>query len=196
MDGEGLSHFHVYAACFCEQGDLLSQWRGYANGGGVAIGFDTRLLQQVSKGPTGVEQVRLQKALYGRASARPHLDSLVAKLTESVAGFPGATAETRFGESVLPVLARIKHPGFAEENEWRLILASQAEQVVDFRGGSLGLVPFVKFDLPPRAIVSVRIGPSRDLELRMQAARRLKQKYNHLFAEGAEILSSGIPFRS
>lgn len=28
----------VYVCCFCESGDLLSQWRGYAaNGGGVAI---------------------------------------------------------------------------------------------------------------------------------------------------------------
>ncbi len=30
-----------FAACFCEDGDLLSQWRGYAKGvGGFAIGFD------------------------------------------------------------------------------------------------------------------------------------------------------------
>jgi hypothetical protein len=29
-----------YAACFCENGDLLSQWRGYAGGvGGYSIGF-------------------------------------------------------------------------------------------------------------------------------------------------------------
>lgn len=30
----------LYAACFSEEKDLLSQWRGYANNGaGVAIGF-------------------------------------------------------------------------------------------------------------------------------------------------------------
>jgi hypothetical protein len=34
------SPFPLYVACFCDGGDLLSQWRGYANhGGGYALGF-------------------------------------------------------------------------------------------------------------------------------------------------------------
>ena len=32
--------FDVYAACFCINGNLLSQWRGYSNGGGgYSLGF-------------------------------------------------------------------------------------------------------------------------------------------------------------
>ena len=35
----------LYVLCFCEQGDLLSQWRGYASGGaGYAIGIDPERL--------------------------------------------------------------------------------------------------------------------------------------------------------
>src|ERR1700722_15817282 len=30
--------------CFCTKGDLLSQWRGYAQSEGFAIGFDTQAL--------------------------------------------------------------------------------------------------------------------------------------------------------
>src|ERR1700684_413334 len=44
----GLSEwlYDVYVACFCENGDLLSQWRGYPRtGGGYSLGFDTRLLR-------------------------------------------------------------------------------------------------------------------------------------------------------
>lgn len=33
--------FGIYVACFCEDDDLLSQWRGYRAGrGGYALGFD------------------------------------------------------------------------------------------------------------------------------------------------------------
>lgn len=34
----------IAAICFCEQGDLLSQWRGYSGETGFAIGYDSRSL--------------------------------------------------------------------------------------------------------------------------------------------------------
>jgi hypothetical protein len=35
-----VSKYDVYLVCFCENGDQLSQWRGYpSTGGGYAIGF-------------------------------------------------------------------------------------------------------------------------------------------------------------
>lgn len=34
----------TFVGCLCADGDLLSQWRGYASTGGYAIGFDTREL--------------------------------------------------------------------------------------------------------------------------------------------------------
>lgn len=43
--------FDVYAACFCERGDLLSQWRAYASGGtGYAIQFDWTALSTMFSG--------------------------------------------------------------------------------------------------------------------------------------------------
>jgi hypothetical protein len=44
----GIEAINIFAACFCENGDLLSQWRGYAaSGGGSAIGFDSRVLKML-----------------------------------------------------------------------------------------------------------------------------------------------------
>jgi hypothetical protein len=41
----GLDDINIFSVCFCETGDLLSQWRGYsASGGGFSIGFDTNVL--------------------------------------------------------------------------------------------------------------------------------------------------------
>ena len=37
----GSSQFHSFVSCFCQSGNLLSQWRAYADkGGGYCIGFD------------------------------------------------------------------------------------------------------------------------------------------------------------
>src|SRR5271154_3613127 len=37
-----LEYFGAVGVCLSEDGDLLSQWRGYAaDGGGIAIGFDS-----------------------------------------------------------------------------------------------------------------------------------------------------------
>jgi Protein of unknown function (DUF2971) len=41
------SSWRLCVSCFCSEGDLLSQWRGYgAQGGGFAIGFDVSRLSQ------------------------------------------------------------------------------------------------------------------------------------------------------
>lgn len=46
FDKGGVTNFVI---CFCEEGDKLSQWRGYAdNGRGVSIGFSERELTQYS----------------------------------------------------------------------------------------------------------------------------------------------------
>lgn len=43
----GVTNFVI---CFCEEGDKLSQWRGYAdNGRGVSLGFAERELRQYSE---------------------------------------------------------------------------------------------------------------------------------------------------
>lgn len=35
----------AYAVCFCDNGDPLSQWRGYGVDGGYALGFDRERLR-------------------------------------------------------------------------------------------------------------------------------------------------------
>jgi hypothetical protein len=46
----GLDNINIFATCFCANGDLLSQWRGYTGGTqGYAIGFDSKILKQISE---------------------------------------------------------------------------------------------------------------------------------------------------
>lgn len=49
----------TFVICFSENGDLLSQWRGYAdNGRGVTIGFDYNTLQEYVKQNFGILELK------------------------------------------------------------------------------------------------------------------------------------------
>lgn len=113
----------VYVSCFCTQGDLLSQWRGYGRAGGFALGFDTADLAPVLRD-------RLQQVDYGDEVIAPLLDDL-----ESVqpVGHPSVSGFYWAQVTVLPWLARVKDPAFAEEDEWRAILVSAEEIPSDLR---------------------------------------------------------------
>jgi hypothetical protein len=52
----------VYVACFCEEGDLLSQWRAYGPSGGYAIGFRTSNLRAMGSTPTPTRRSRADRA--------------------------------------------------------------------------------------------------------------------------------------
>jgi len=56
----------IYVVSFCENGDLLSQWRGYAsNGSGFAIGFDTQALKELKvRNDLLIDSPLLQRVLY------------------------------------------------------------------------------------------------------------------------------------
>ena len=46
FDKGGVTNFVI---CFCEEGDKLSQWRGYANdGNGISIGFNKKILSSLN----------------------------------------------------------------------------------------------------------------------------------------------------
>lgn len=63
FDKGGVTNFVI---CFCEEGDKLSQWRGYAdNGRGVSIGFSEQELRQYSekyKDIIAIEKVKYKTA--------------------------------------------------------------------------------------------------------------------------------------
>src|SRR5205085_11962410 len=60
-----------YLACFCENGDLLSQWRGYGSvGGGYAAGFVAEHLGLVQYQNINKPEPIVQKVIYDSAVQR------------------------------------------------------------------------------------------------------------------------------
>lgn len=108
---------HPTIACFSLDGDVLSQWRAYADDGkGVSIGFDGNKLQNLA--------VKIGKVTYDHAEQVEFFKRLLQIL------FPGwkssrknPVLRQKFDEHVLyqsADMCLIKNPAFAEEKEVRL----------------------------------------------------------------------------
>jgi hypothetical protein len=120
-----------FVACFCEEEDLLSQWRGYrASETGYSLGLDLSTLANFGDLPPNTY---LRKVVYDSDEQRKEVRDVVgiwlrtaASLleperglrTEDVFPYPAIWA---LQEALAEHHLCFKHPAFAEEREWRLI---------------------------------------------------------------------------
>ncbi len=161
----GLVSGGFYAACFCEEGDLLSQWRGYSGGvGGYALGFRVRDLVMV-RASTPERRFVLRPVVYDPSQQRDLirtfllevdaalselLDGEMAEREQDVHGIAYATIQRQMLECMLTM----KNPAFKEEREWRLIhhrpgFGMGPEATVDYRPTRSFIVPYVALDITP-----------------------------------------------
>jgi hypothetical protein len=71
----------IYLSCFCEDGDLLSQWRGYAAGQGYAIGFDAQQLAAAHAFyHNHPQKVQLIPVTYGLEQERERLREIISSV--------------------------------------------------------------------------------------------------------------------
>ena len=179
----------VYICCFCQDGDLLSQWRGYgANGSGVSLAFDPAGFSFVT-GPDSPRfgLVRLWSVFYDDPIQR----NLVNEAILFGLQFPGTPEQQarRAADAIRFFLPTFKNARFKEENEIRLIFTPDPNcnpppPPPDFRVARGMLVPYYRLQvlqgnrsaphpLPMRAL---RVGPSVSKGLNAQAARMLLAK--------------------
>lgn len=137
--------------CLSEDGDLLSQWRGYAdNATGVSVGFHRAYLEWLADqyGPPKTTGTTLKRVHYDPKEHEAEVDPTYREIRELVASgafrLPGPTGllDSRTREelehdrkgieqansqvsakliSLFPKLFLLKSPAFREEREWRLL---------------------------------------------------------------------------
>jgi hypothetical protein len=109
-------HGLLLASCFSRNGDVLSQWRAYAeDGAGYSIGFSAKELAELP--------VSLLEVLYDRKEQVKEMTSLIKALYEA------EQSETKkFGSEFVQTcfmtgtdMAAYKNPAFSEEEEIRLV---------------------------------------------------------------------------
>ncbi|HTS37403.1 MAG TPA: DUF2971 domain-containing protein [Candidatus Solibacter sp.] len=178
----------VYICCFCRNGNLLSQWRGYgANGAGVSLEFAPNPFTNVA-GPDNTHGLlRFWKVFYNPDTQKKIIGSALKHYS------PG---ELQNKGEALPALARkaadavrffiptFKNLDFKEEDEWRLVFtpAPNIQVQPQFRVCRGMLVPYYRLRdlsgaaLPILPLEKICIGPSANKELNLKSVQALIQK--------------------
>jgi hypothetical protein len=176
-----------FLVCFCDSGDVLSQWRAYGGSdtaGGYALGFAP---------PETSVRFRLSRVVYDRDAQRSACAALV---DASVRAVDKNTRDMgRFTEFLLGIRANpieaattFKDPAFAEEHEWRLVYLRDADRAtldVKHRVSRGLLLPYVEVETP--RLVAVNCGPSPDPALKQAGVRSLLDAngYQDVTVEGS-----------
>lgn len=121
-----------YVTCFSKQGDLLSQWRGYADDGhGMAIGFNSEIFICNSK------SIVYSEVSYNTDDLIEYLEKSIMTKLQDINVFANDESKTyNCCENLLMWLSDYflsnavfyKHPAFEEEQETRLVFYPFANQ--------------------------------------------------------------------
>lgn len=217
-----VTDFDVYIFCMCEglsgaahPQDMLSQWRAYAQDGrGGAITLDKKGLDNVVGKLRGL---RVNPVFYDASLKATFVNAILAEGFRRH-GTPGSPAIDETVRALLYCAPLMKHEGFSEEREWRLIYVSPANVALprihfhprrDFLAPYLDLndfwathPPSSALDPPPNIPGSVgkplvlsrgvMVGPSGHQDLNVRTMTKVVSQ----FAPGAIVEASQIPYRS
>ncbi|MEX2634629.1 MAG: DUF2971 domain-containing protein [Balneolales bacterium] len=172
ISGFGRTLHHAFVCCFCEEANLLSQWREYSDrGGGYSLGFEfnenTMIFFNQEDYGNSFEKIKstpqplLRKVIYDveeqNRLVKVYLDEIKKGYDAGING----KVESRFrtkdlhaavmgAQSVdilLDMIFAFKNPAFKEEKEWRLmdiVMDNHDPENFSFRNNAKMLVPFRK----------------------------------------------------
>ncbi len=188
----------TFVLSFCDNGDLLGQWRGY--GGGVSIAFDGLEIGSI------FEETNLVKVIYSAFQQIQILDSLIMSFSTYLDG-----QKQKEGYNVLEtetisflrlyfenIAAKMKNEAFAEESEWRILTTRRGVDIsqhpeVHFRTKNKGALPYLKIQ-PKDGLL-----PIKGITLSPNAHSSAESIFNALLYKkgyrGYFIKKSVIPFR-
>lgn len=168
-----------YIVCFCEDGDLLSQWRAYAsNGVGFSIGINANVIGQINPD----EHVRFVKVNYDEESQVSYVKKVIEKTLELAVkyyqvDFTASTLDNNIVATICSFISAnltfckfaFKNNSFSEEKEWRVIIRPKSSNRLKFRNNINGIIPYLECDLdtttknyPLLPVYEIISGPVQD----------------------------------
>jgi hypothetical protein len=198
---------HAHVACFCGDGDLLSQWRGYGGGiGGYALGLDADVLKR-----NAGDQYSVVEVLYG-SQGEPHVRTVLERAVRGIVtggaadwtddegrGFTSSFVHYKLLEEILP---RLKAEAFEQECETRLVrnVSVMGDHKIQQRFRPVGplVVPYIELDLkdpstgqlPLRSLV---VGPNPHPHLAKESVAQLLASNEY---DPSIVISSKVPLRA
>jgi hypothetical protein len=186
---------NLFLVSFCENGDLLSQWRGYAqNTEGVSLRFNSRVIRTLP-------YVNLHKVIY-EEEIQSKIIICLFELLRVIMDY----AE-RNGKSFLfyfnlwvtkfvAILLTFKDISFSEEKEWRLIYNHDVKgnnKIIEYRAKNNYILPYVKIENLSliNLISQIIIGPSTNNKVFGKSISYFLKMHNY----DINVEYSKIPFR-
>lgn len=146
-----------------ESKDVLSQWRGYCPQGGASLEISEEAIELILKENP---DFRIGKCIYNREEIKELVIKNIVQISPVDYVSEGELEKKRGvikGRSQRPYdivgrifyyLPFIKHPGFSEEKEWRVVNTPHYDQpmyskshIMSFRPGKRGLIPYLDVSL-------------------------------------------------
>ena len=189
----------VYVGCFCQNPDLLSQWRAYANNTGFCIGFEAKKLLNNTRDNYTDYEVFFAKVSYDQSLWAEWAKRLLKLVCADILK-KGSNIQTELEmlssayanfvtDQILITAPFLKHPGFQEEQEWRLAIITEPKKMKpEFRVGRVGLMPYLS-SATDGTVSNVVIGPSANHSLSNHVLQLIRGNSE------IEISSSGVPLR-
>lgn len=191
---EGLSgdlSDEAYVICFCDDPNLLSQWRNYSDGGGgVAIHFAFDKLRNIL-----TDGIASQVQYVGNLSFLNEgalYKELVKKFTQG--GILETSNEADFSDirnDILSYAVNFKHHSFKEEREWRFVFSKNVGREIKFRTRKSVIVPYLEIPFSEYPISRITVGPNSSEHSLTSLKNYIKQSN----VGSIEIEKSSIPYR-
>ncbi len=200
---------YCYLFSLSENEDCLSQWRAYAAAGGVAIGFSNNFLNGLAE-----KNIALAPCSYTNKNNKIDLKNLyrIAKYRISERGKKAIAEQQKDDDKMIKYLLRlgghevvqyslsdfveavttIKHYGFYEEQEWRLIAWNLEQSYTEQLSENNRRYIEVAFS-PQSDIVRLIISPHGDKNMIRNVIEYYRQK--GILSEDCEVIDSQIPYR-
>lgn len=207
-----INEYQIFVCSFSEDGNLLSQWRGYCpQNNGFSIGFDfNKIMSHLKQNKSNefflapcIYDDEYQNELFD-ALKKDTFENIIEILDDQINNKDNRSSDLfnekyhNFTKLFLHLCSIIKHPAFAEEKEWRLFDISKRTEknFINYRDGINTVIPFKKFNFSSTLIQcpikEVYIGPNPNKKLAKDSLKNISTDKHLSF----KILDSKIPYRA
>ena len=168
-----------YVACFSENKDQLSQWRGYAdNGAGIAVGFSRESFADLKE--AAPSHISFRKVIYDEKEQEKFIERIARESIKAMETKPVAQVAAELNQNYRLQFPVLKNASFEEEAEWRIIFNDSFSKRKRHVGKNIlfsgirytvrekRLVSYIVMDfskLKHNAIKEIWIGPKAEVEI-------------------------------
>lgn len=183
------SNNDIFVICFCTNGDLLSQWRGYGKGSGISIGFDASSLWGLNfadktvydtiindKKEANLQTIptflrgMLKRVVYDKTEKISIIKEIIDIGLKSEFPNPSSKAEANaegVASALKPLIPLFKNSSFEEEKECRFIWhfgkLSKGNPKIFFREKNAILLPYIQLKMLDYNSMALKYLPIKDI---------------------------------